>query len=77
MKTPQELLEEVRELWIAHPDDYDPTDEQMRAFIEHVQRDAVSALTPKQKAINGGMHPSTAEALFSGSEMDLLSSWDE
>ena len=44
MKTPQELLEEVRELWIAHPGSYDPTDEQMRAFIEVVQRDALQEI---------------------------------
>ena len=41
MRTPEELLDWVRRQWLAHPDDYDPTDEQMLEFIAAVQRDAI------------------------------------
>lgn len=54
MKTPDELLRELTRDWPgAHPDDYDPTDEQLRALIAAVQRGTIEAAI---KAVKDNTH---------------------
>lgn len=43
MKTAEDFVAELPALWNGHPDDYDPTDDQLAALVRAVQADAIAS----------------------------------